>query len=155
MSTMIVRGGRVIDPAGGRDEIADVWIENGRIASVGQGLAREGARIVEAEGKIVAPGFIDLRARLREPGLEHAETIESGTRAAAAGGFTTVCCLPNTTPYNDSATVTSFIVDRAKNRGVVRVLPVGALTKDGAGEQLAEIGSMKEAGAAAVGDGST
>ena len=153
MSTMIVRGGRVVDPAQGRDEIADIWIENGRVAAVGPQLVRDGAAVVEAKGKIVAPGFIDLRARLREPGLEHAETIESGARAAAAGGFATVCCLPNTTPYNDSATVTSFIVDRAKNRAVVRVLPIGGLSKDGAGEQLAEIGSMKDAGVAAVGDG--
>jgi dihydroorotase len=153
VSTVIIRGGRVVDPAAGRDEVADVWIENGRIAAVGQGLTREGAAVIDAAGKIVAPGFIDLRARLREPGLEHAETIESGARAAAAGGFTTVCCLPNTTPYNDSATVTSFIVDRAVNRAVVRVLPIGGITKDGAGEQLAEIGAMKEAGVAAVGDG--
>ena len=153
MSTMIIRGGRVVDPSSGRDEVTDVWIENGRVASVGRDLVRDGATVVEAEGKIVAPGFVDLRARLREPGLEHAETIESGARAAAAGGYTTVCCLPNTTPYNDSATVTSFIVDRAKNRAVVRVLPIGALTKDGACEQLAEIGSMKDAGVAAVGDG--
>ncbi len=152
MSTMIVRGGRVVDPSSGRDEAADVWIENGRIAAVGPGLEREGAVEVDAAGKIVAPGFIDLRARLREPGLEHAETIESGSRAAAAGGFTTVCCLPNTTPYNDSATVTSFIVDRGANRAAVRVLPIGGLTKDGACEQLAEIGSMKDAGVAAVGD---
>jgi dihydroorotase len=153
VSTLIIRGGRVIDPAQRRDEIADVWIENGRIAAVGPQIAREGAAVLQAEGKIVAPGFVDLRARLREPGLEHAETIESGARAAAAGGFTTVCCLPNTTPYNDSATVTSFIVDRALNRAAVRVLPIGGLSKDGAGEQLAEIGSMKDAGVAAVGDG--
>ncbi|MCB9384561.1 MAG: dihydroorotase [Bryobacterales bacterium] len=152
MSTLIIRGGRVLDPAGGFDAVADVWIENGRIAAVGENLEREGAAVLDARGKIVAPGFIDLRARLREPGLEHAETIESGSRAAAAGGFTTVCCLPNTTPYNDSATVTSFIVDRAVNRAAVRVLPIGGLTKDGAGEQLAEIGAMKEAGVAAVGD---
>ena len=150
---MIIRGGRVVDPAQGLDEITDILIENGRVAAFGPAIAREGAVVFDATGKIVAPGFIDLRARLREPGLEHAETIESGSRAAAAGGFTTVCCLPNTAPFNDSATVTSFIVDRAVNKAIVRVLPVGALTKDGAGEQLAEIGAMKEAGVAAVGDG--
>ena len=153
MSSTIVRGGRVVDPSSGRDQIADVWIENGRVASIGEDLVHDGATVLDAAGKIVAPGFVDLRARLREPGLEHAETIESGSRAAAAGGFTAVCCPPNTTPYNDSATVTSFIVDRAKNRAIVRVLPIGALTKDGACEQLAEIGSMKEAGVAAVGEG--
>ena len=153
MKTIVIRGGRVVDPASGRDEIADLYIEDGRVAAIGQNLERDGVAVLDAAGKVVAPGFIDLRTHLREPGLEHAETIESGSRAAAAGGFAVVCCLPSTTPYNDSATVTSFIVDRASSRAAVRVLPIGGLTKDGGGEQLAEIGAMKEAGVAAVGDG--
>ncbi len=150
---LLLRGGRLLDPALGVDRPADVLLVDGRIERIGEGLeAPADAEIYDASGKIVAPGFIDARARFREPGLEHAETIESGSRAAASGGFTTVCCLPNTSPYNDSATVTSFIVERARSRGLVRVLPIGALTKGGQGEQLAEIGSMRDAGARAVGD---
>jgi len=153
MNRTLIKNGRLVDPANRLDEAGDVLIEDGRIAAVGLGLAAGDAEIYDASGLVVGPGFIDLRAQLREPGLEHAEDIESGSRAAAAGGFTAVCCLPETSPVNDSATVTSFLVERASNRAVVKVWPIGALTKDGAGEQLAEIGSMHEAGAAAVGDG--
>ena len=92
---------------------------------------------------IVAPGFIDMHVHLREPGFEHAETIETGSRAAAAGGFTSICCMPNTAPVNDSATVTSYIVERARAVAVVNVFPIGAITKGSAGEELAAIGSMK------------
>jgi dihydroorotase len=107
---------------------------------------------LDATGLVVAPGFIDIHVHLREPGIEHAETIETGSRAAAAGGFTSVCCMPNTIPVNDSATVTSFIVERARRSALVNVFPIGAITKDSAGEQLAEIGAMKEAGAVAISD---
>jgi dihydroorotase len=117
----VARGGRLLDPALGVDRPADVLLVDGRIERIGEGLeAPTDAEIYNAAGKIVAPGFIDARARFREPGLEHAETIESGSRAAASGGFTTVCCLPNTSPYNDSATVTSFMVERARSRGLVQ-----------------------------------
>lgn len=150
---LLLQGGRLLDPAAGVDRIADVLLVNGGIESIGAGLvAPTDAEVYNATGKIIAPGFIDLRARLREPGLEHAETIESGTRAAASGGFTAVCCLSNTNPCNDSATVTSFLVERARRKGAVHVLPIGALTKGGEGEQLAEIASMRDAGARAVGD---
>lgn len=150
---LLLRGGRLLDPAAGVDRVADLLLVDGRVEQIGEDLtAPTDGDVYDASGKIVAPGFIDLRARLREPGLEHAETIESGTRAAASGGFTAVCCLSNTSPCNDSATVTSFLVERARRKGVVHVLPIGALTKGGEGEQLAEIASMRDAGARAVGD---
>src|SRR6202040_2174819 len=101
---------------------------------------------------VVTPGFIDLHVHLREPGFEHAETIESGARAAAAGGFTSICCMPNTQPVNDSPTVTSYIIERARRDAVVNVFPIGAITKGSAGEELSAIGSMKKAGIVAISD---
>ena len=140
MKKLILKNGRVIDPASGHDEIADVLLEDCRIADVGKDLDGTGAEEFDATGMIVAPGFIDMHVHLREPGFEHAETIESGSRAAAAGGFTAVCCMPNTKPINDNATVTSYIVERSKRDAVVRVFPIGAITKGSAGEELAAIG---------------
>jgi dihydroorotase len=144
----LIRGGRVIDPATGADGIRDVCIVNGKIT---QGWRCDGP-VFDATGMIVAPGFIDMHVHLREPGYEHAETIESGARAAAAGGFTTICCMPNTSPVNDSATVTSYIVERARNAAIVNVYPIGAITKGSKGEELAAIGSMKRAGIVAISD---
>src|SRR5436853_4373426 len=149
---LVIRNGRVIDPASGTDGIADVLIVEGKIAGVGPGLAASGAEVFDASGMIVAPGFIDMHVHLREPGFEHAETIESGSRAAAAGGFTSICCMPNTKPVNDSATVTSYIVERARSRAAVNVFPIGAITKGSAGEEIAAIGGMKNAGAVAISD---
>jgi dihydroorotase len=149
---MVIRNGRVIDPASQTDRVADVLIVDGRIAGVGPNLSAPKAEIFDATGMIVAPGFIDMHVHLREPGFEHAETIESGSRAAAAGGFTSICCMPNTKPVNDSATVTSYIVERARNRAVVNVFPIGAITKGSAGEELAAIGAMQAAGAVAISD---
>src|SRR5689334_11910500 len=152
MSSLLIKNGRVIDPASGLDGPADVLIEDGLIQSVGRGLERAGASVFDAAGSIVAPGFIDMHVHLREPGIEHAETIETGARAAAAGGFTTICCMPNTLPVNDSATVTSYIVQRAREVARVNVLPIGAITKGSLGEELAAIGSMREAGIVAISD---
>ena len=150
--TAIIRNGWVIDPANKFDGIADVLVADGKIAAVGANLDGTGAEVFDATGRIVAPGFIDMHVHLREPGFEHAETIESGARAAAAGGFTTVCCMPNTNPVNDSATVTSYIVERARHTAVVNVFPIGAITRGSAGQELAAIASMKEAGIVAISD---
>jgi dihydroorotase len=149
---ILIKNGRVIDPAGGTDRVADVLIVDGQIAGVAPNLSSHNAEVFDASGMIVAPGFIDMHVHLREPGFEHAETIESGSRAAAAGGFTSICAMPNTKPVNDSATVTSYIVERARRTAVVNVFPIGAITKGSAGEELAAIGAMKAAGAVAVSD---
>jgi dihydroorotase len=148
MSSLLIKGGRVIDPATGFDGVRDVCIVDGKIT---QGWRCDGP-VFDATGLVVAPGFIDMHVHLREPGIEHAETIESGSRAAAAGGFTTICCMPNTIPVNDCATVTSYIVERARNAAIVNVIPIGAITKGSKGEELAAIGSMKRAGIIAISD---
>ena len=149
---IVIRNGRVIDPASNTDRVADVLIVEGRVAGVAPNLSSPKAEVFDATGMIVAPGFIDMHVHLREPGFEHAETIESGSRAAAAGGFTSICCMPNTKPVNDSATVTSYIVEKARRHAVVNVYPIGAITKGSAGEELAAIGAMKAAGAVAISD---
>jgi len=148
----LIKNGRVIDPASQIDRIADVLIEDGRIADVAGELSSGSAEVFDASGLVVAPGFIDMHVHLREPGFEHAESIESGSRAAAAGGFTSICCMPNTNPVNDSATVTSYIVERARRMALVNVFPIGAITKGSAGTELAAIGAMKAAGAVALSD---
>ena len=150
--SLVIRNGRVIDPAAQTDCIADVLISGGRIVGVAENLAAPAGEVFDATGLVVAPGFIDMHVHLREPGFEHAETIESGARAAAAGGFTSVCAMPNTKPVNDSATVTSYIVERARRLAPVNVFPIGAITKGSAGEELAAIGAMKAAGAVAISD---
>ena len=152
MTRLIVKNGRVIDPASSRDSIADVAIEDGKIAALGTNLNATGAEVFDATGLIVAPGFIDMHVHLREPGFEHAETIETGARAAAAGGFTSICPMPNTKPVNDSATVTSYIVEKARRHAVINVFPIGAITKGSLGEELSAIGSMRNAGAVAISD---
>src|ERR1043166_6299630 len=152
MAAILIRNGRVIDPASGTDRVTDVRIADGKVAQVGTGLSSPGAEVYDASGMIVAPGFIDMHVHLREPGFEHAENIESGSRAAAAGGFTSICCMPNTKPVNDSATVTSYIVQQARAKAVVNVFPIGAITKGSAGEELAALGAMKSAGAVAISD---
>jgi dihydroorotase len=149
---LLIRNGHVIDPATQTDGVADVLVAEGEIAAVGPNLSAADAEVFDASGLIVAPGFIDMHVHLREPGFEHAETIESGSRAAAAGGFTSICCMPNTKPVNDSATVTSYIVERARRLAAVNVFPIGAITKGSDGEELAAIGAMKAAGAVAISD---
>lgn len=152
MKRLLIRNGRVVDPANRVDTNADVLLEDGRVAAVRPGIEAADAEQFDATGLVVAPGFIDMHVHLREPGFEHAETIESGARCAAAGGFTAVCCMPNTKPINDSATVTSYIIERARRDAVVRVFPIGAITKGSLGEELASIASMKAAGVVAISD---
>ena len=152
MSKLLIKNGRVLDPASGLDAVRDIAIEDCKFAAIGEGLDLYGAEVFDASGMIVAPGFIDMLVHLREPGFEYAETIESGAKAAAAGGFTTICCMPNTLPVNDNPTVTSYIIERANRHAAVNVLPIGAITKGSAGEELAAIGSMVQAGIVAISD---
>ena len=151
MATILIKGGRVIDPAEGVDRQADVLVEDGRVSRIDRGIAAS-AREIDAHGQWVVPGLIDIHVHLREPGQEHKETIASGTRSAAAGGFTRVCCMPNTDPVNDTRAVTEYILRRAKEDGVVHVHPIGAISKGLAGERLTEFADMKEAGIVAVSD---
>jgi len=152
MPALLIKNGRVIDPASGHDAVADVWIEDGVIRGVGPNLSPANAEVFDASGLIVAPGFIDMHVHLREPGFEHSESIESGARAAAAGGFTSICPMPNTAPVNDSPTVTTYIIEKARRHAVVNVFPIGAITRGSKGEELAAIGSMRQAGAVAISD---
>ena len=122
---ILIKNGRVIDPASGTDRVADVLIVDGRSPAWRPTSPSPNAEVFDASGMIVAPGFIDMHVHLREPGFEHAETIESGSRAAAAGGFTSICCMPNTKPVNDSATVTSYIVERARSTPWSTCFPSG------------------------------
>jgi len=152
MSRLLLKGGRVVDPEQRLDAARDVLIEDGVVARVGTKLSARGAEVVSVKGRIVCPGFIDLHVHLREPGREDKETIATGTRAAAAGGFTAVCAMPNTDPVNDNSGITRFIVDKARSEGAVRVYPIGAITRGSRGEELAEYGDLKEAGCVAVSD---
>ena len=152
MAKLLIKNGRIIDPASGFDQVADLLIDDGLISGIGHKLSAPGAELFDASGMIVAPGFLDIHVHLREPGFEHAETIETGAKAAAAGGFTSICCMPNTSPVNDNATVTSYIVERARRLAVVNVYPIGAITKGSQGEELASIGSMAQAGVVAISD---
>lgn len=149
---LLIKGGKVIDPANDINEIMDVLIEDGRIKDVGQDLTAADAEIIDAQGKLVCPGFIDMHVHLREPGFEYKEDIASGTRAAAAGGFTTICCMPNTDPVIDNATVASFVRERARKSGVVNVLPIGSISKGQEGKELSEMAELVEAGCIAVSD---
>ena len=152
MSALLIRGGRVVDPGSGRDGSFDVLLRDGAVAGVGERLDGNGAQVLDAAGLLVFPGFIDLHAHLREPGREYAETIGSGTAAAAAGGFTAVCAMPNTEPANDDRSMTAFVAARGTEAGMARVYPIGAITRGRKGEELAEFGEMRRAGAVAVSD---
>src|SRR5881398_1737633 len=152
---LLIKNGRVIDPATKTDASLDVLLDGEKIKEVGPAgkvAVPQGTEVFDASELIVAPGFIDLHAHLREPGQESSETIETGTRAAPRGGFTAVCCMPNTRPVNDNASVTRFILDRAKATGRVRVWPIGAGSVGSKGEASGEIAGMKEAGIVAVSD---
>ncbi len=150
---LLIKNGRVMDPASKTDAALDVLLEGDKIKQVAAGIAPPpGADLFDASGLVVAPGFIDLHCHLREPGFEISETIETGTRAAARGGFTAVCPMPNTNPVNDNASVTRFIVDRAAAAASVRVWPIGAASVGSRGESLAEIAAMQDAGIVGVSD---
>jgi dihydroorotase len=153
MTPVLIRGGRVIDPANDMDAVHDVLIEDGAIARVGTKLrAPQSAKIVEATGKVVCPGFIDIHVHLREPGQEYKETVATGTRAAAAGGFTALCCMANTHPVNDNGAVTDYILAKARTEGAVRVYPIGAVSRGLKGEELSEMAELAEAGCVAFSD---
>jgi dihydroorotase len=149
---LLIKNGRVIDPASNTDAKLDVLVERDHILKIAPSISAPNAEAFDASGCIVAPGFIDLHCHLREPGKEMSETIESGTMAAARGGFTAVCAMPNTQPVNDNAAVTRSILERASAVSPVRVWPIGAASKESKGEQLAEIAAMQQAGAVAVSD---
>jgi dihydroorotase len=149
---LLLKGGRVVDPAGGVDETLDVLLGPGGIEEVSGRVSARGATVVDVKGLVVCPGFIDLHTHLREPGHEEKETIRSGTRAAAAGGFTAVCAMPNTDPVNDQAGITRAILEKARAEGATRVYPVGAITRGLKGEELADFGDLRDAGCVAVSD---
>jgi dihydroorotase len=149
---LLIKNGRLLDPATKTDARHDVLLHGSRVLRVGPDLNSNDAEVFDATDLIVAPGFIDLHCHLREPGQEMSETIETGTRSAARGGFTTVCCMPNTQPVNDNASVTRSIVERAAAAGVVQVWPIGAASVGSKGEALAEIAAMKDAGIVGVSD---
>ena len=153
---LVLHGGRVFDPRTGLDEIADLVIEAGRITRVGRGagdgLEGEAVERRDVSGQWVAPGFVDLHVHLREPGQEYKEDLASGLRAAVAGGFTTVCPMPNTLPVNDTRAITEFMVAKAQSLGLARLLPFGAITRGLKGEQLAEMADLRDAGAIGVSD---
>ena len=153
MNSLLLTGGRVVDPANNFDSIADVLIVDGKIAAVGPKLAAPaGVVSLDCTGKVVSPGLIDLHVHLREPGQTAKENVASGTAAAARGGFTSVVCMPNTSPSIDSAGTVALIRERAEREGSVNVFVTGAITKSIAGEELAPIGGLKKAGVVAITD---
>lgn len=150
---LLIKGGRVIDPSQGLDKVADVVVERGLVKEIGTGLAAPaGAETIDAAGKYVIPGLIDMHVHLRDPGLEYKEDIVSGTAAAVAGGFTSVCCMPNTKPVIDNKAVATYIIAKARAEGSCNVFPIGTITQGMAGERLSEMGELKESGCVAVSD---
>ena len=152
MSRLLLKGGRVVDPAQGLDGAFDLMIGEDAIEEIGPRLSARGAQVLDLKGLVICPGFIDLHTHLREPGREDKETIATGTRAAAAGGYTAVCAMPNTEPVNDHAGITRSILEKARAEGSVRVWPIGAITRGQRGEELAEYGDLQEAGCVAISD---
>jgi dihydroorotase len=149
---VLIKNGRVIDPVSNLDQVSDLLIEDGKVSRIGQSIPASSIEVLDASGLVVSPGFIDIHVHLREPGREDEETIESGSLAAATGGFTSVCCMANTDPVNDNPSVTSYIISEAARRAVTRVFPLGAISQGRKGEKLAEIGEMVEAGIVGISD---
>jgi len=150
--TLLLKGGSVVDPSQKLEKKLDLLVEKGRVAALGKIQAKKSWQVIDASGWIVAPGFVDMHVHLREPGREDKETILTGCRAAAAGGFSSITCMPNTQPVNDSEAITRFILERAGRAGLVNVFPAGAITKGLQGKELAEIGEMVKAGVVAITD---
>ena len=147
MGKTVIKGGRILDPAQGVDMVGDLLIGGGRVVAVERSIvASEDARVIDAAGMVVSPGFIDLHCHLRDPGLEYKETIGSGTRAAAKGGFTTVCAMPNTEPTMHTRPTVEYVLEKARTEGAVRVLPIGCVTKGSLGKELSEMAELAEAG---------
>jgi dihydroorotase len=150
--TILIKGGHIVDP-GRFVGVGDLLIDQGKVAAIGHNLAASsGGATIQGSGKLVLPGLVDLHVHFREPGFEYKETIQSGSAAAVAGGFTTVCCMPNTNPVNDNQAVTEFILERARLAGLANVFPVGAITKGSEGKELAEIGDLRRSGCVAISD---
>ena len=153
MASLLIKGGRVVDPSQGIDGQYDILIENGRVVKIEKNISEtEATEVLDVDGLIVSPGFIDLHSHLRDPGQEWKEDIETGSQAAVAGGITSVCCMANTDPVNDNPAITKYIIEKAEKVGLCDVFPVGAITKGLKGEELAEIGLMVKAGAVAISD---
>jgi dihydroorotase len=151
--SLLIKNGRVVDPANSIDAVGDVLIDGDRIQRIGRDVAApQDATVLDASGKVVCPGFIDIHVHLREPGLEYKETVASGTRAAAAGGFAAVACMANTQPVNDNRSITDYILSKAATEGIVRVYPIGAVTRGLGGKELAELAELAEAGCVAFSD---
>lgn len=150
---LLIKNGRIVDPVNQVDRVADLLIADGKVMQIAQEIpVTPDAEAIDATGQWVVPGLIDVHTHLREPGYEYKETISTGTMAAAAGGFTTICCMPNTRPVNDSQAVTEFILRKAATEGIVNVLPVGAITKGCQGEEITEMADLREAGCIAISD---
>ncbi len=151
---VLIKNGHVIDPSQSLDMVSDIYVQGDRVKEISKRIdtPRKSDIVIDANGQIVAPGFIDIHVHLREPGYEHKETIKTGCLAAAAGGFTSVVCMPNTNPINDNASVTEYILLKARTEGIVNVFPIGAITKGEKGEELADIGEMCEAGCVGISD---
>lgn len=154
----VLRGGRILDPSQGVDAVDDLWVSDGRIAGISTPEFQtgvppgEGAVVIDATGMVICPGLVDIHCHLREPGFEHKETIATGARAAARGGFTTICCMPNTSPPIDSRAVVDFVFERARQAGMVRVFPIGCVTQGQEGQSLAEMAELAEAGVVGFSD---
>jgi len=152
LNRLLVSGGRVVDPVSNRDGVFDLLLEDGLVTEIGSRLVAGDTKVFDASGLLVFPGFIDLHAHLREPGREYAETVATGLKAAAAGGFTAVCAMPNTDPVNDSRAISEYLVSKSRGAAGPRLYPIGAVTKGQRGGELAEFGEMRVAGAVAVSD---